>query len=787
MSISLSRVRTKLILVAFLALGTLCTPIPKTFADESAQNLIESGQVKVEQGLYDEAIADFEKVKEIGDKKEISKAQRKIDIAIKMKNKEIFNKGKLAYQDGDFDTATLYFEEVLAIDPSHSGAKRYLSRTNKKSQSIQKEDETPSSPISDGILRRMRRMSQAERFEAARQAFHAGRIEYYAGNYEVARMHFEEALTLNPFYVPASRYIEAIVAYEQSVATAKSLISSDDSMVEVTEAWLPPEKKRIVKEEEVIEADTDISEAKLRLMEQSEQIIPAINFNNAQLSDVIKYLSGISGINIVIDESVFESVSAVNEEPEIQSVATEGDEVKSASPAPKKTQTYGPRSTRVSISLKNIPLIEALKYILRAKGLKFIIEDYAILIVGSSYVPPEDLETRYYHLASGVGTFTTFDMGSGGMGDDDEDEDAESETITIKDILEESGVPWPKGSKIFLDIRTGTLIARNTPTNLAIVEDILRTLDVTPFQVSIQARFVELSQTEAEDLGLEWILNDDWKLLQHEGAASGLMPVGAKSRIQIDKIKDSSGAAAGLTRNLRWFTTDESGGNTVLPNGQGSPNPILSISGILTNPEFSVILHALAQDGNKNVLSAPRVTTINGQRAQIEVVEEYIYPTEFEITPATTNSEGSVITPPVVAPGAFETRDIGIILDVTPNVGGDKKTINLTIIPEVSELVTWLNYGVTSTLGSYPIYQPLFSTRNVTTSVIINDGETVVLGGMIREEQTLQNDKIPFLGDLPIIGYAFKKKAEYKVKRNLLIFVSAELITPTGERLIEVE
>ena len=84
MSISLSRVSTKLILVAFLALGTLCSPITKTFADESAQNLIESGQVKVEQGLYDEAIADFEKVKETGDKKEISKAQRKINIAIKI-------------------------------------------------------------------------------------------------------------------------------------------------------------------------------------------------------------------------------------------------------------------------------------------------------------------------------------------------------------------------------------------------------------------------------------------------------------------------------------------------------------------------------------------------------------------------------------------------------------------------------------------------------------------------------------------------------------------------------
>ena len=346
MNVSLSRVSAKLILAAVLALGMLCSPVAKMYADESAKSLIESGQVKVEQGLYDEAIADFEKAAEIGDKAEISKAKRKISHAVKAKNKDIYNKGKQAYTDGDFDTATLYLEEVLAIDPSHSGAKRYLAKINKKSQAVEAGVAAPTTAVSDGILRRMRRMSKAERFEAAKEAFHAGRVEYYAGNYEVARMHFEESLTLNPYYVPATRYIEAIVAYEQGVATAKSLISSDDSMVEVTEAWLPPEKKKIVQEEEVVETESDISEAKLRLMEQADQIIPAINFNNAQLSDVIKYLSGISGINIVIDESVFASISMVEEEPEIQSVATEGeaaDEVKAAAPAPKKNAVTRPQ------------------------------------------------------------------------------------------------------------------------------------------------------------------------------------------------------------------------------------------------------------------------------------------------------------------------------------------------------------------------------------------------------------------------------------------------------------
>ena len=186
MNVSLSRVSAKLILAAVLALGMLCSPVAKMYADESAKSLIESGQVKVEQGLYDEAIADFEKAAEIGDKAEISKAKRKISHAVKAKNKDIYNKGKQAYTDGDFDTATLYLEEVLAIDPSHSGAKRYLAKINKKSQAVEAGVAAPTTAVSDGILRRMRRMSKAERFEAAKEAFHAGRVEYYAGNYEVA-------------------------------------------------------------------------------------------------------------------------------------------------------------------------------------------------------------------------------------------------------------------------------------------------------------------------------------------------------------------------------------------------------------------------------------------------------------------------------------------------------------------------------------------------------------------------------------------------------------------------
>jgi general secretion pathway protein D len=630
----------------------------------------------------------------------------------------------------------------------------------------------------------------------ARELFAEGQALLDNGKFDEAQKKFEEVLEINPYHIVARKYIILIQNRKHAIEIENQAISEEARMIEVRQEWLPPEKEKIF--EEVTppwKIPVTISEARKDLEARAQQIIPAINFNNAHLSDVIKYLSKVSGINIIIDESVFEALGT--EEKEVSAVTDEtpnpSQETKEQMPIPSE------KSDRVTIALKDVPLIEALKYILRAKGLRYVIEDYAIIIVAADYVPSEDLETRYYHLSSGVGTFTTFEQkAEGEEAPALEMEDAKiTETTTIKDILEESGVPWPEGSKIFLDQRTGTLIVRNTPTNLAIVEDILRTLDVAPYQVAITARFIELENKDAEELGLEWLLNDDLKFFLHEGSNKGLTPASALQRFQFDKLTkniDGTDITQSLTGNNRFFTSDPLTGQ-VTQSLIGAANPILSFSGILTRPEFSIVLHAINQKTKNNVLSSPRVTTINGQRAQIKVVQEFIYPTEYEVTPATTNSQGSVTTPPVVSPGNFETRDIGIVLDVTPQVGADRKTINLTIIPEVSEFITWLDFGVptqtfsgsltdpteTRVFPGFPILQPLFASRTVTTSVIVNDGETVVLGGLIRDEVDAYNDKIPILGDIPGIGLLFRKKGEISIKKNLVIFVTAELLTPSGD------
>jgi general secretion pathway protein D len=158
------------------------------------------------------------------------------------------------------------------------------------------------------------------------------------------------------------------------------------------------------------------------------------------------------------------------------------------------------------------------------------------------------------------------------------------------------------------------------------------------------------------------------------------------------------------------------------------------------------------------------------------------------------------VTP--TTPTAFETRNTGVTLEVEPVVGPDGITIDLNLVPQVVEFEGFINYGspifspttsfinqVTGGIVSSPpsvitpnvINQPIFSTRKVTTSVSVWDGQTVVLGGLMREDVQKTEDRTPVIGDIPIVGRLFRTNVEQHIKRNLIIFVTARLINPGGQ------
>jgi general secretion pathway protein D len=284
------------------------------------------------------------------------------------------------------------------------------------------------------------------------------------------------------------------------------------------------------------------------------------------------------------------------------------------------------------------------------------------------------------------------------------------------------------------------------------LEDMLYNLDIAPLQVLIEARFLEVNVTDTEELGLEWkISSGDYALKERNGTYKA--GIGKDSGVDFTSF---SRVAEGLN---------------------------LTYKGMLTNSQFQAVLHALEESKKTKTLSSPRITTLNNQMATIKVVDEWIYPTryEYEIVQFDLNGDGDYNdageTTYKNVPKDFMRRDVGILLKVIPSVGADRKTINLSLIPEVSE--------GTADAFEYTgdVKLPKFTSRNLSTTVVVNSSDTVVLGGLIKESRTKTLTKVPIFGDIPLLGAFFRKNADSIERKNLLIFVTAKILSPSGEEV----
>ena len=231
---------------------------------------------------------------------------------------------------------------------------------------------------------------------------------------------------------------------------------------------------------------------------------------------------------------------------------------------------------------------------------------------------------------------------------------------------------------------------------------------------------------------------------------------------------------------------------------------------ILGGSQANLLISALKRKQGTDLLSAPRITVVDGEEATITIAQEFIYPIQYEAPepPQVNNNAGQgggnagggvtirSATPEFgdVAPEGKQQgfREVGVILFVRPKVE-KYNSINLFLQPEVTEFDGFVEYGGPSAAinDTKTIVQPsgnlmpIFSTRKVETTVTIFDGATVVIGGLTREEVKTVNDKIPVLGNIPLLGRLFQSSAESYQKRNLLIFVSANIVSRGGSPVRE--
>jgi len=339
---------------------------------------------------------------------------------------------------------------------------------------------------------------------------------------------------------------------------------------------------------------------------------------------------------------------------------------------------------------------------------------------------------------------------------------------------------------------------------LDLIDQALQTLNAAPPQVTIEVKFIEVGQDDAKGLGFDWMLGNVNMFSGKVGAQGGSAPsVFAPSTVSPANPYGifPSVPNAGGTMGILPSASDQS-----LTSGLRNENAgpaLATITGILTDPQFRVVIHALEQRTGVEVMSAPKVTTLSGRQTQIAVntLRTIAVSAQAGATPNVATSAavggGQLIGGQQTAFANYQTVPIstGPTLDVIPYVSADGYTIQMTLIPAI---VDFLGYGnpdigeaaafeslIQAQAGTIraPVPLPRFLVRQVTTSAIVWDGQTIVLGGLISDDLRRQRDKVPVLGDIPLVGRLFRSERSSSSKKNLILFVTPTIIDPAGNRV----
>lgn len=449
----------------------------------------------------------------------------------------------------------------------------------------------------------------------------------------------------------------------------------------------------------------------------------------------------------------------------------------------------------MTIHAEDTPLVEILEYVGRNLGVTFSVGNNLIWATQSQDQQGTlPLETRVYRLRKGLGgdELTRPQSGgrqaSGGQGGRGGRSGAASmvppgmggnqEEGTGPSMIDVIGrfVPQAEGADILYNPKAHVLVVRNTRENLAQTEDIIAALDLTPPQVLIEARFISASIDNLSELGMDWIMDS---------------PYAVSTVRQGTKMQVAAGASSAFT---------------AFPNAAQGAN--FTFQGVLTDPQFRAVVHILESSGKARTLSVPRVTTVNNRPATIRVGEDFRYYEEYDLeeydtVQGTGDNQTTVTRTQLVPVGTPTLEELGIELAATPSVGADLSSINLALIPEISEFVRWEYYEAASDGGSNDdtddttddgtdvvsggtglLKLPVFRRSRIETELVVRSGETVVMGGLITSTRTKQRSGVPILSRLPFIGQLFRHDSIEEARQNLIIFVTATLISEAGEELI---
>ena len=284
------------------------------------------------------------------------------------------------------------------------------------------------------------------------------------------------------------------------------------------------------------------------------------------------------------------------------------------------------------------------------------------------------------------------------------------------------------GGKIQVDTRSNALVITERPSRMNDIQEIIETLDRPTEQVMIESKFIEISMRDSEKLGINWQSLDSW------------------------------------TFGVQGNTSTSSGNNESVGGEITWPMDDINLdSAVLATDAFRAILSALDTMTDTQLVSNPTVVTMNNSPAQINIGEEYPIPSY------TYNDERGTFEI-----SSFEYKNIGINLSVTPQINS-AGFVNLAIQPEISSRTGVVQFG-----GASGAEIPIISTRKTNSTVTVKSGYTLAIGGLIQQETENGSTRVPVLGEVPFLGGLFRSKADITNRRNLIVFITAKILSASG-------
>lgn len=645
---------------------------------------------------------------------------------------------------------------------------------------------------------------------------------YDLGKFDEAKSTYEQVLRIDPYNTSARRGLEKVASSKSDYASSSTSQTRATLLAEVDAQWETDHSKPGDSPNSIpFDAEASITPTYSASIEEQLQsiLLPKIALDQVTLGEAIDFLRARS--------REYDTTELDPAKKGVNFTVNLGD--------PNADSAKQILAKRFSLQLTQVPLATALKYICDQTQTTFSCDAFSVMIRPLN-ADRQELVTRSYRVPPDFLTSLSANAPSEQSSDPFSDSSAPkpgllTTRLSAQQALSLQGVAFPDGASAILSPNSNTLTLTNTAANHDIVQQLIELQSKSaPAAVAVEVTMIHTETTSLNELGFDWLINPA-SLGSDSLYAGGGTAGNAGGRTGLDFTNPG---AAGFVAPLTPANPSDPIAKNIITSGLRSGDQairpssiddllqnfsrasqetrvapgVLSVMGVFSNESaVQMMLRGLSQAKNTDVIAKPSVVSKSGQSATIEMAREFIYPTEYEPpeVPANFNGFGGGSAPVTPAtPTAFTTRNVGILLEVMPQVDATQHFVDLTLSPSLVEFDGFVNFGspinsiqnsgglfsilpISGSSGSRTtemtpnaILMPVFSTQRTNSQVTIANGSTIVLAGLLKDQVQEVNDRVPVFGDLPLIGKLFTSNAKKRSSKVVLFLVHVRVTDPTG-------